>query len=129
MTRLRLPCTWRLGPHTTAVIQPAFYADLPFTSARPPRHVEVHGTALPEIGVEPVKPLAGPGDPCLAAATAARVRDLLWSGVVVDASAGARGIEPHDLAVITPHEEQAGAVVARLADVSGVLIGTANQGP
>ena len=37
VTRLRLPCTWRLGPETTALIQPAFYADLPFRSARPPR--------------------------------------------------------------------------------------------
>jgi superfamily I DNA and/or RNA helicase len=32
-----------------------------------------------------------------------------------------------DLAVITPHVEQASAVAARLADVPGVLIGTANQ--
>jgi superfamily I DNA and/or RNA helicase len=32
-----------------------------------------------------------------------------------------------DLAVITPHVEQASAVAAQLADVPGVLIGTANQ--
>ena len=44
VTRLRLPHTWRLGPLTTALIQPAFYADLPFDSVRPPRHVELDGT-------------------------------------------------------------------------------------
>jgi hypothetical protein len=38
VTRLRLSSSWRLGPQTTALIQPAFYADLPFSSARPPRH-------------------------------------------------------------------------------------------
>ena len=38
VTRLRLLHTWRLGPATTALIQPAFYADLPFDSVRPPRH-------------------------------------------------------------------------------------------
>jgi superfamily I DNA and/or RNA helicase len=31
------------------------------------------------------------------------------------------------VAVITPHVEQASAVAARLADLPGVLIGTANQ--
>src|SRR5262245_7312386 len=35
VTRLRLPHTWRLGPTTTALIQPAFYPDLPFDSRRP----------------------------------------------------------------------------------------------
>jgi dihydrodipicolinate synthase/N-acetylneuraminate lyase len=35
VTRLQLSHTWRLGPVTTALIQPAFYADLPFDSVRP----------------------------------------------------------------------------------------------
>ena len=50
VTRLRLSSSWRLGPQTTALIQPAFYADLPFTSARPPRHIQLDG-ALPELSV------------------------------------------------------------------------------
>jgi hypothetical protein len=32
VTRLQLAHTWRLGPVTTALIQPAFYADLPFVT-------------------------------------------------------------------------------------------------
>src|SRR5919205_3801062 len=58
VTRLRLPHTWRLGPATTALIQPAFYADLPFTSARPPRHILVGGRALPELSTSLVPTMA-----------------------------------------------------------------------
>src|SRR6266542_572916 len=36
-------------------------------------------------------------------------------------------LDPHDVAVITPHVEQASAIAARLADLPGVLIATANQ--
>jgi hypothetical protein len=62
VTQLRLLCTWRLGPQTTALIQPAFYADLPFSSARPP-HIQFDGAVLPELSIRLVSPLAGPGDP------------------------------------------------------------------
>lgn len=127
VTQLRLSSSWRLGPQTTALIQPAFYADLPFTSARPPRHIQLDGAALPELGVSLVTPLSGPGDPTIAAAAAAHVRQLLSAGLVVDDRAQARRLEPSHVAVITPHVEQASAVAARLADVPGVLIGTANQ--
>jgi hypothetical protein len=127
VTRLRLPSSWRLGPQTTALIQPAFYADLRFTSARPPRHIELGETLLPELSTRPVTPLAGPGDPSLAAAAAGRVRELLTAGVVVENGQSRRPLDPRDVAVITPHVEQASAVAARLADLPGVLIGTANQ--
>jgi hypothetical protein len=127
VTRLRLSSSWRLGPQTTALIQPAFYADLPFTSARPPRHIQLDGAALPELSVQLATPLAGPGDPILATTAAARVRELLSGHLVVEGDAGGRQLEPHDVAVITPHVEQASAVAARLADLPGVLIGTANQ--
>ena len=72
-------------------------------------------------------PLAGPGDPSLASAAAARVRELLSGGVVVDDDGKSRPLEPQEVAVITPHVEQASAVAARLSDLPGVLIGTANQ--
>ena len=127
MTQLRLPCTWRLGPQTTALIQPAFYAELPFSSARPPRHIQFDGAVLPELSIRLVSPLAGPGDPILAASAAERVRDLLSGGLVVEATDAPHRVQPTDVAVITPHVEQASAVAARLADVPGVLIGTANQ--
>jgi AAA domain len=127
VTRLRLSASWRLGPRTTALIQPAFYADLPFASARPPRHIELDGAELPELTTSIVTPLAGPGDPTLASAAAARVRELLSGGLVVDVDGKPRPLQPHDVAVITPHVEQASAVAARLANLHGVLIGTANQ--
>ena len=127
VTRLRLPATWRLGPETTALVQPAFYADLPFTSARPPRHIELGGMRVPELAMQMATPLAGPGDPGLAATAATRVRELLADGVVVEDGGIARPLGPRDVAVITPHVEQASAVAARLADLPEVLIGTANQ--
>jgi hypothetical protein len=127
VTQLRLSHTWRLGPQTTALIQPAFYANLPFDSARPPRHVQLGRTALPELTVREVQTLSGPGDPILATTAADRVRELLDYGFVVDEDGNHHPLAPRDLAVITPHVEQAGAVTARLADLPDVLIGTANQ--
>ena len=61
------------------------------------------------------------------------MRELLSGGLVVDGDVVGDGdgherpLQPNDVAVITPHVEQAGAVAARLADLPGVLIGTANQ--
>ncbi|MDQ6669258.1 MAG: AAA family ATPase [Chloroflexota bacterium] len=127
VTRLQLSTTWRLGPQTTALIQPAFYADLPFTSSRPPRHIQLDGAILPELSVRLVTPLAGPGDSTIAATAATRVRELLSGGLVVDGDGNQQRLQPQEIAVITPHVEQASAVAARLADLPGVLIGTANQ--
>jgi superfamily I DNA and/or RNA helicase len=47
--------------------------------------------------------------------------------VVVENGGTERPLGPRDVAVITPHVEQASAVAARLADLPEVLIGTANQ--
>ena len=127
VTRLWLPHTWRLGPATTALIQPAFYADLPFDSVRPPRHVLLGGTVLPELSMCEVQPLAGPGDPILAETAATRVVELLSNGVVVDQDGNFRSLTADDLGVITPHVEQASAVASRLSAHPGVLVGTANQ--
>ncbi len=127
VTRLQLSHTWRLGPQTTALIQPAFYPDLPFDSLRRPRHIQQDGEALPELSVQEVQTLAGPGDPILAETAAARVCELLDRGLVVDEDGNSKPLGPNDLAVITPHVGQASAVAARLADVPDVLIGTANQ--
>jgi hypothetical protein len=127
VTQLRLSHTWRLGPQTTALIQPAFYADLPFDSARPPRLVQVGGATVPELTLREVQTLAGPGDPILAMTATDRVRELLDGGFVVDQDGNQSALAPRDLAVITPHVEQASAIAARLADLPDVLIGTANQ--
>ena len=118
--------TWRLGPVTTALIQPAFYPDLPFTSRRPPEHLaDRDGTPLPEIAHRPVAVTAGPGDPVLVAACADRTRALLDSTVTTEQ--GTRPVVAEDLAVVCAHVTQAAAVRATLADLAGVLVGTANQ--
>ena len=127
VTRLRLPHTWRLGPETTALIQPAFYPELPFVSVRPPRHLQLHGAVLPEVSTKLVTLKAGPGDPLLAIAAAGRIRELLRDGFVVSNGEPAQPLRPDQVAVITPHVEQASAVAARLADLPDVLVGTANQ--
>jgi hypothetical protein len=128
VTRLQLRHTWRLGPETTALIQPAFYTDLPFVSVRPPRHLELNGSKLPELITRLVSSKAGPGDPAISAAAAERVRELLAGAVVVGGGDQQdQPLRPDQVVVITPHVEQASAVSARLADVPGVLVGTANQ--
>jgi hypothetical protein len=50
---------------------------------RPPRHLQLSGIRLPEVMVQRVSPMAGPGDPLLAATAADRVRELLDGGMVV----------------------------------------------
>lgn len=118
--------TWRLGPDTTALIQPAFYPTLPFTSKRPPEHITgTDGTVLPELAHRLVGALGGPSDPALTAACAERARDLI--GTTYTTGDGSRLVEDTDLAVVCAHVSQSAAVRAMLADVPGVLVGTANQ--
>lgn len=118
--------TWRLGPVTTALIQPAFYPGLAFTSRRPPEHLSsADGGDLPEIAHQQVAVTAGPGDPALVTACAARVRTLLHTTLTT--CDGTRPVTAADLAVVCAHVTQAAAVRATLADHPGVLVGTANQ--
>lgn len=123
---IALKHTWRLGPETTALIQPAFYPSLPFTSRRPPEHVETPEGPLPELAHRAVTSTAGPSDPALTVACADRARDLLNGASVADQS-GSRALTAADVAVVCPHVSQAAAVRALLADHPDVLVGTANQ--
>jgi hypothetical protein len=126
LTVVPLLHTWRLGPATTAIVQPAFYPHLPFSSKRPPEHVAGPAGPLPEIAHRPVPAPGGPDDPLLTAACAARVRELA-DGHQLHTAAGARPLTPADIAVVAPHVSQAGAIRALLADMPDVLTGTANQ--
>ena len=118
--------TWRLGPATTAMVQPAFYPGLLFTSKRPPEHLsDAAGNRLAEVGHRLASPTAGPGDPVLTHACADAARRLLDH--TLHTVAGSRPVEPGDLAVVCAHVAQAAAVRAVLADLPEVLIGTANQ--
>lgn len=120
-----LPHTWRLGPATTALIQPAFYPDLPFTSCRPPEHLSLNGQEQPELSTRPVSSTAGPTDPALITACTDTVRDLL--SATLTTTSGTRPLAPADLAVVVSHVTQAAAARALLADLPDVLVGTANQ--
>ncbi len=118
--------TWRLGPATTALVQPAFYPSLPFTSRRPPEHLsDRHGNPLPEVTHQSITVAAGPGDPALTGTCADLARHLL--GTTLTTTEGTRPVTPADLAVVAAHVSQAAAVRALLADLPDVLVGTANQ--
>lgn len=125
VTQLRLSHTWRCGPQTTSLIQPAFYPDLPFTSARPPEHLISGNTILPEITGQAISPTSET-DPLICEAVAQRVRDLLGAHLVNTATPLGRPMLDSDIAVVTPHVHQAGLIAAMLADLPNLLIGTAN---
>lgn len=125
VTEIRLRHTWRLGPATTSLIQPAYYPDMPFGSRRPDEYVEGPDGKLPEISRRTVRVTRGYGDPALARACAARARELLDGHVLVTQD-GARPLAADDIAVVTPHVNQASAVRALLAG-TGVAVGTSNQ--
>lgn len=120
-----LPYTWRLGPDTTALVQTAFYPDLPFTSRRPPEHITANGQPLPELTHRAITVANGSTDTALIVAAVTRVRTLL-DGAQVCTAAGTRPLTEDDLAIVVPHVPQAAAVRALLADYPGLLCGTAD---
>lgn len=124
IARHNLTRTWRCGPETTALIQPAFYPDLPFTSARPPTHLaDPAGTHLPEVSTIELN-ATSEHDPQIAATAAAQVRELLTHTLTT--TEGTRLLTPADIAVVTPHVPQASLIAAHLADLDDLLVGTAN---
>lgn len=123
VTRQRLHRSWRLGPATVALIQPAFYPGLPFTSARPEETLTLDGTHTPELTSIPITPTAET-DPLICHTVADRVRHLL-TGTLTTAD-GTRPITAQDIAVITPRVTQSALTAALLADLPDLLIGTAN---
>lgn len=124
IARHDLTRSWRCGPVTTALLQPAFYPDLPFTSARAPIEViDANGRALPELSTLTITPNSEM-DPQIAATAAATVRELLTG--IVKTETGSRPMRADDIAVVTPHVNQASLTAAHLADHPDVLIGTAN---
>lgn len=126
VSTVALPSTWRLGPQTTAFVQPLFYPDLPFTSRRPPEHLEMNGQVLPELAHRRLAVTDGPTDLRLIGAVVARVRELLTNATYVTGS-GRRALGAQDVAVVVPHVNQAAAARAMLAEYPDVLCGTANS--
>lgn len=118
--------TWRLGPQTTALVQPAFYPQLPFTSRRPAEHIALDGAVLPELTHRLIKVSDGPTDQALMRAVVERV-NMLLDGATLTTAEGQRTLAESDVAVVVPHVAQAAAVRATLADRPDVLVGTANS--
>ncbi|WP_298744056.1 AAA family ATPase [Microbacterium aurum] len=125
VARLRLPQTWRFGQDTADLLAP-LYPALPFTSARPPRHLTLDGEPLPEYRALPMPATGGTADPHVILAATQTVRDLV-TGAAVATPDGTRLIEAADVAVIAPHVEQAALAAAGLADLPDVFVGTINQ--
>lgn len=123
--RLRLPQTWRFGPDTTDLLAP-LYPNLPFTSARPPRHLAASGDRLPEYRALPVAATGGTADPSVIQTATDTARTLLDTASVVTDDSTTRLTES-DVAVIVPHVEQAALAAAHLADLPDVFVGTINQ--
>jgi hypothetical protein len=125
VTTVALKHTWRLGPETTAMVQSAFYPRLPFTSRRPPEHLAIDGTVLPELAHRELKVANGSADAGLIAAAVTRTRQLIDTATLTTAE-GTRPVRARDVAVIVPHVSQAAAIRALLGDHPDTLVGTAN---
>lgn len=125
IAEIPLTHTWRLGPATTALIQPHLYPHLPFTSRRGAEHLTATGHTLPELTHTLVSAKHGPTDPALLDACEATARTLLTDTTYTTSTA--RELTADDLAIVTAHVNQAAALRAALADQPDLLIGTANQ--
>lgn len=126
MTEVALTESWRLGAQTCELLSEHFYPAMPFRSRRPDEALMTEGgVALPEVAAVHVPAQYGPTDPGLLDTAAQRVRELV-GGHRYRVGADSRGMDGSDVAVVVPHVAQAGALRALLADVPGVLIGTAN---
>ena len=124
--RLRLPWTWRLGPATTALIQPLYRFG--FDSARPASALYLPDATdpEPEVTARTVTSYGGVDDPAIADAVAGRVRELIGARIVAD-DGTARTLDDHSIGVECAHVSQATAVAARLGDHPGVMIDTAER--
>lgn len=125
VTTVALKHTWRLGPQTTEMVQSAFYPRLPFTSRRPPEHLAIDGTVLPELAHRELKVANGSADADLIAAAVNRTRQLIDTATLTTGE-GTRPVAARDVAVIVPHVSQAAAIRALLGDHPETLVGTAN---
>lgn len=124
----------RLGPPTVSLVQPAFYPDLPFGSARPQRSLSGGGlgtshlnagreTCMVEVPGEPY----GLADPEVAAVCAQVVTDAIGVAEVVQGEER-RTLGPADVGVSCAHVVQVAAVRSALGPAySEVMVDTAER--
>ena len=79
---------------------------------------------LPEITARAITVSGGPSDPALVTECATAARSLI--GTQLTTPQGSRALTEKDVMVVCPHVSQAASVRALLADLPGVLVGTAN---
>lgn len=121
----QMPSTWRLGARTTAAIQPVFYPDLAFTSARPPVTIASATGDRPEAEVIVVQAgAAAPAAPTILAPITARVEHLLADSTVTTDD-GTRTLTTRDIAVVAPHRVQ--VALLRRQVPNGVTVLTTEQ--
>ena len=140
VTRLRLPVSRRLVAGTVAVVQPAFYADLPFEALCGPgeRGLALRGAGDPALdrlaageslvwrGSPPGLP--GVHDPELADTLVGLVAELFDRGAEVWDHEGRGPLRPEDVGVVCAQVAQVAAVRERLpAAWSRVLVETADR--
>lgn len=145
LRRVRLPVSRRLVPDTVGVVQPAFYAGLPFVALTKPneRRLEVaavgssglgraiglacKGSSI--VGVELDGRMTGEEDPELAGAIVDLIAQLVIVGDAhVREGSGVRPLDADRIGVVCAHVSQVAAVQERLPlPLRGVLVETADR--
>lgn len=141
---LQLPVSRRLRQSTVAIVQPAFYPDLPFEAFDPEGSraifIEDHagfepcvrgaltqlegGASL--VGVTLPARLTGEHDPELSALIARTAQELV--GSQVEDRGGCEVVRPEDIGIACAHRSQVQAVRERLGHgMQGVLVETADR--
>ena len=141
----RLPLSWRLPQSTVDVVQPAFYADMPFAAGQPsgtrsllttPASGSRFDPAITEasageslVGVALPPKVTGERDPELAQAIVdLLVRLVLGRDGHVQDEHGVRPVEARDIGVVCAHVSQVADIRRRLpAFLRGVLVETADR--
>lgn len=132
---LRLPVTRRFGQATTDIVQPAFYPDMPFSSARPDRTLSVTGDGIGHLnGVDAEVALIelegdgyGIADPEVADRIAQIVSEVIETGTVT-VDGHTRRLTGQDVGVVCAHVVQTTAVASRIStDHPHVMIDTAER--
>lgn len=118
--------TYRLGPVTTAAIQPLY--EFTFESRRPERSLLMpDGTVLPEVGTMPLGQVDSADDqPML-------MKVALWAKTLTECvlreDGASRALQPQDVAIVVARNSQSGALTGMMAmlGVEGVTVGTADK--
>jgi hypothetical protein len=142
--RMALPVSRRLVPDTVAIVQPAFYPDLPFQALSAPgeraltagpggsdqfdRIIDLALDGMSIVGLRMPALVTGPADPEMADSIAEVICRLFERRATIVDSLAERPLMPKDGGVVCAHVVQVAAVRERLpAEWREVLIETADR--